>query len=97
MFGMGWMEILFILVIAMVFLGPDKVVDAGRMLGRMLGEIRRSTDEVTRTLSLDQAFLGDDQRAKAPQAPPLAPEGSQPRVEDVPPKAVPPEASEKNG
>lgn len=96
MFGMGWMEILFILVIAMVFLGPDKVVDAGRILGRMLGEIRRSTEEVTRTLSLDQAFLADDPKAKAPQEP-SPPEGSQPRVEEVPPKAVPPEASEKGG
>jgi Sec-independent protein translocase protein TatA len=94
---MGWMEILFILVIAMVILGPDKVVDAGRMLGKTLGQIRRSTEEVTRSLSLDQAFPADDQKAKAPQEPPPAPEGSQPRVEEVPPKAIHPEASEKSG
>ncbi len=93
---MGWMEILFILVIAMVILGPDKVVDAGRMLGKTLGDIRRSTEEVTRTLTLDQEFLADDQQAKAPQEPPPAPEGSEPRVEEIPSKTVPPEANEKS-
>ena len=56
------MELLFILVIALVILGPDKMVDTGRLLGKALRDMRRATEEVTNSLSLEQELprIGED-------------------------------------
>ena len=39
--GMGTMEILIILLVAFIFLGPERMVDAARVLGKWTGELRR--------------------------------------------------------
>ena len=39
--GMGTMEILIILLVAFIFLGPERMVDAARTLGKWTGELRR--------------------------------------------------------
>ena len=39
--GMGPMEILIILLVAFIFLGPERMVDAARTLGKWTGELRR--------------------------------------------------------
>ena len=39
--GMGPIEIFIILLVAFIFLGPERMVDAGRMLGKAVKEIRR--------------------------------------------------------
>ena len=44
--GMGTLEILVILLVAFVVMGPDKMIDAGRLLGRAAREARRLTDEL---------------------------------------------------
>lgn len=46
MFGIGFPELLLILVIALVILGPDKLPQIARAVGRGLYEIRRATEEV---------------------------------------------------
>lgn len=46
MFGIGFPELLLILVIALVVLGPEKLPQIARALGRGLSEIRRATEEV---------------------------------------------------
>ena len=53
-FGMGPMEILLILVIAFVFLGPERMVDAARLLGKAVREGRRLASE------LPQVVIEDD-------------------------------------
>ena len=53
--GMGPMEILVVLVIAFIVLGPDKMVTAARMLGRATGELRRMAE------GLPQLTLEDEQ------------------------------------
>ena len=50
--GMGPLELLVIAVLAFVVLGPERMVDAGRMLGRAAREVKRLTDEMPK-LSLD--------------------------------------------
>lgn len=42
--GMGTLEILVILLVAFVVMGPDKMVDAGRLLGRAAREARRLSE-----------------------------------------------------
>ncbi|MXY46820.1 MAG: twin-arginine translocase TatA/TatE family subunit [Chloroflexi bacterium] len=39
--GMGTFEIIIILLVAFIFLGPERMVDAARTLGKWTGELRR--------------------------------------------------------
>ncbi len=45
--GMGPWEILLILIIAMIFLGPGKIVDFARTLGKWVRAIKRAGNDFT--------------------------------------------------
>ena len=45
--GMGSLELLVVLLLAFIILGPERMVDAARKLGKLTGELRRMTNEVT--------------------------------------------------
>ena len=45
-FGMGPLELLVIALIAFILLGPQRMVDAARLLGKTTKEVRRMTDEL---------------------------------------------------
>ncbi len=51
--GMGPLEIVVILVIAFIILGPERMVDAARFLGRMVGEGRKLASEMPRVVVED--------------------------------------------
>lgn len=53
MFGMGMPEILMILAIALVVIGPRKLPDLGRSLGRALKEFRKATSEFKSSLDIE--------------------------------------------
>ncbi|MCP4747801.1 MAG: twin-arginine translocase TatA/TatE family subunit [Desulfobacteraceae bacterium] len=46
MFGMGMPEIFLILALALIVIGPKKLPDLAKSLGRALGEFRRATDDL---------------------------------------------------
>ena len=46
MFGLGFGEILLILALALIFIGPKKLPELARGLGRGLREFQRAKDEV---------------------------------------------------
>ena len=46
MFNMGFTEILFIAVLALVLIGPKQLPEVARTLGRFLNELKRSTDTI---------------------------------------------------
>lgn len=46
MFGIGFPEMVLVLIIAYIVLGPEKLPEIARMLGKALNEIRRATEEV---------------------------------------------------
>jgi len=50
-FGVGMPELLVILVVALLVLGPKKLPEIARSLGRGMAEFRRASNEFTRTLS----------------------------------------------
>ena len=66
MFGIGMPEILVILVVALLVLGPRKLPEIARSLGRGMAEFRRASNEFTRTLS---ASLDEPPEPKRPSAP----------------------------
>ena len=51
--GMGPLEIVIILVIAFIVLGPERMIDAVRFLGRMVGEGRKLASEMPRVVVED--------------------------------------------
>jgi sec-independent protein translocase protein TatB len=44
----GWTELFIIIVVAVIVIGPKELPDTLRMLGRMLGKIRRAADDFRR-------------------------------------------------
>ncbi len=52
MFNIGPQELLVILLVALVIVGPQRLPELARTIGRALRELRRAQDEVTRTIQL---------------------------------------------
>ena len=48
--GMGPLEVLVIALIAFILLGPQRMVDAARLLGKTTKEVRRMTDELPKIM-----------------------------------------------
>ncbi len=46
MFGLGFGELLVILVIALIFLGPDKIPKTAKTLGKWVYELKHSLDDI---------------------------------------------------
>lgn len=76
MFGIGMPELLLILGLALIVLGPKKLPELAKALGKGLAEFRRATDE------LKEEFRQMEREVDAPSPPPVqkdpATEGSQP-------------------
>ncbi len=53
MFGLGIWEISIVLVVALLVLGPKRLPDAARSLGRSLAEFRRASNEIRNALVLE--------------------------------------------
>ena len=54
MFGIGPMELVLILVVALLVLGPKRMPELARTLGRGLGEFRKASNELRQSLALDE-------------------------------------------
>lgn len=59
-FNLGMMELVIILVIALIVFGPRKLPELGRSLGKSIGEFRRASNELKRTL--DDEIRSEEQR-----------------------------------
>ncbi len=46
MFNLGGGEILIVLVLTLIFLGPEKLPDIATKLGRLVNQVRRAVDDV---------------------------------------------------
>ena len=53
MLGMGWTEIGFVLVIALVVLGPEKLPQAARYLGKAIRMLRKATADIRRAIEIE--------------------------------------------
>jgi len=64
MMGMGGMEILVILLVAFILLGPAKMVEASRSLGKLVGQMRRMADQIPHVdlKEFDNELTVDDEK-----------------------------------
>lgn len=53
MFGLGMPEILLILAIALIVIGPQKLPELAKTLGRAMGEFKRSAQDLKRSIDMD--------------------------------------------
>lgn len=53
MFNIGGMEILVIMVVALLVLGPEKLPGVMRTVGKALGELRKATTDFQRTMNAE--------------------------------------------
>ncbi|SDT87425.1 twin-arginine translocase TatA/TatE family subunit [Desulfobacula phenolica] len=53
MFGLGMPEILLILAIALIVIGPKKLPDLAKTLGRAMGEFKRSAQDFKRSIDVE--------------------------------------------
>ena len=79
-------EIVIILVLALILLGPDKLPEAAKQLGKGLRDFRRATDDLRSQFETD--LYAQDHKAPRPALvePPAAGAAGEPRA-DAPPSA----------
>ncbi|MEO8839933.1 MAG: twin-arginine translocase TatA/TatE family subunit [Kofleriaceae bacterium] len=58
MFGIGGSEILVILVIALLFLGPDKLPDAAKQISKGIRDLKKQGRILTQTIENDETIGG---------------------------------------
>jgi TatA/E family protein of Tat protein translocase len=101
MLNIGPLELLLIFLIALIVVGPKKLPDLGRTIGRGLREFRKAQDEVRQSLQFDELRdvkrdIADTQRGvrdalrfdtATPRTERPAPNGE--GVADAPPPATP--------
>jgi len=67
MFGpLGVPELIFIFVLALLIFGPRRLPEIGRTMGKAMGEFRRATTELKRSINTEIALEEEDERPKRP-------------------------------
>jgi len=82
-FSVGMHELLVILIVALLVLGPKRLPEIARSLGKGMAEFRRASTEFQRTLS---ASLEEPPPAAPPRQPAMPPEKPAEPAAPAPPK-----------
>ena len=88
-FGIGGLELLVILLVAFVALGPGKTVEVARTIGRMAREARRTFADI-----VDAASLSDDDAGSRRSQPDSNPGAAPPTQPPTDPLPMPPHLSD---
>jgi len=72
MFGIGFPELVLILIVALIVLGPEKLPDLAKALGRAYSEFKRAGEDLKRSIAEVEA--PEKARREKEPAPPSGPE-----------------------
>jgi sec-independent protein translocase protein TatB len=84
MFGLGFGEIVIILVLALVLLGPQKLPEVAKQAGKAFRDFKRASDDLKG--QFEREFYADDAKAARPR---IAPPSAAAPVPAGPPQPVP--------
>jgi len=70
MFGVGPEELVLVLIVALLVLGPERLPRMARDVGRVVGELRRTSDEFRAEFLNADKYLEKPANAPAAVAPP---------------------------
>jgi len=76
MFGIGMPELLVIFVIALIFIGPKKLPDLARALGKGMAEFRKATSEIKANFDMEDELRGMEDEISDSVSGAIAGEGS---------------------
>jgi sec-independent protein translocase protein TatB len=66
MFGIGFPELIVILIVALIVVGPTKLPELAKTLGKAFSEFRRVADDVKTTI--EEEVLKDKEEQKTEEA-----------------------------
>lgn len=87
MFGIGMPELFVILVVALVVLGPKRLPEVARSLGKMVSEFRRQSSEIMDEFQVQ--MMQDEDRARRRPAPRPPAASAAPAADPAPPPSDP--------
>ena len=90
MFGIGMPELILILALALIVLGPKKLPEVARALGKGLAEFRRAADELK-----DELGRIEPEAEAAPKPPPAETEPATPGTAPPHAESMPADESER--
>jgi sec-independent protein translocase protein TatB len=62
MFGLGWNELLVVGILAVVVVGPERLPEMMKFLGRQYGKLRRASDELRRAFMFEADKVDQERR-----------------------------------
>ena len=65
-FGIGPWEIVLILVLSLIILGPGKITETARTLGKIVRSIRKTSAEFTTAVTREMNKIEEDEQPKPP-------------------------------
>lgn len=64
LFGIGPMELMVILVLALIVFGPNRLPEIARQIGKAVSEFRRTSEQVTSAVMREMNAAADEQERK---------------------------------
>ena len=92
LFGVGFLELAVIFLVTFLVMGPAKSIEMARTAGKLVGELRRTLNEMTAAVNLGSESQGSAAPpASRPQSPaePAAPPPAQQPAPPPPTSAIP--------
>jgi sec-independent protein translocase protein TatB len=88
MFGISGFELVIVLVLALILLGPERLPDAAKTFGKVMREVRRATDDLKD--KFEDEIYADERKVRPALVPPV------PAAPVPGPAGPPPVASAEN-
>jgi TatA/E family protein of Tat protein translocase len=90
--GLGWQEILVVMVIALLVLGPAKLPEMARTVGKGIREFKSGMGGLTGLGDFDSRHDSHEPDHESERSSRVTPSGSHERASELPPAGLPPAA-----